>query len=54
MKLYGAEITEKYIQLPDRKKRPRYPRSSEYPYEAAYHEIWQQDPPKVTSVSRTE
>ena len=39
MKLYGAEITQNYIQYNDNKKKHiRYPRSEEYPYEAKNQE----------------
>lgn len=35
MKLYGAEVSQRYIEYKDNKKRHiRYPRSKEYPYEA--------------------
>jgi hypothetical protein len=37
MKLYGAQISQKYIEYKDKKKRHiRYPRSVNYPYEAKY------------------
>lgn len=36
MKLYGAKISQEYIQYKDNKKRhKRYPRSEKYPREAA-------------------
>ena len=39
MKLYGAEISQGYIQYTDKKKRHiRYPRSTEYPHEAKEQE----------------
>lgn len=35
MKLYGAKVSQKYIEYKDKKKRHiRYPRSIEYPREA--------------------
>lgn len=35
MKLYGAKVSQEYIQYKDNKKKHiRYPRSEEYPYEA--------------------
>lgn len=41
MKLYGAEVSQRYIQYNDNKKRHiRYPRSEEYPYEARNQEKW--------------
>ena len=41
MKLYGAEVTQKYIEYKDNKKKHiRYPRSKEYPREAAEQEKW--------------
>lgn len=41
MKLYGAQISQEYIQYKDNKKRhKRYPRSGEYPREAAEQEKW--------------
>ena len=42
MKLYGAKVTEQYIQLTDNKKKLkyRYPRSEEYPYEARNQEMY--------------
>lgn len=39
MKLYGAEVSERYIEYKDNKKKHiRYPRSVEYPYEAINQE----------------
>lgn len=39
MKLYGAEVSEHYIEYADRKrKHVRYPRSEEYPHEAREQE----------------
>ncbi|MBR4696166.1 MAG: hypothetical protein IKO94_08805 [Selenomonadaceae bacterium] len=39
MKLYGAEVSEQYIQYADGKKRHvRYPRAEEYPHEAREQE----------------
>lgn len=39
MKLYGAKISQNYIQYSDNKKRHiRYPRSEEYPHEAKEQE----------------
>lgn len=41
MKLYGAEISQKYIEYKDNKKKHiRYPRSIEYPHEAKNQEQW--------------
>ena len=41
MKLYGAKVSERYIEYKDNKKKHiRYPRSEEYPREAAYQEKW--------------
>ena len=41
MKLYGAEVSQQYIQTADRKRNPvRYPMSEEYPREAEEHEKW--------------
>lgn len=41
MKLYGAQISQEYIQYKDNKKKHiRYPRSEEYPREAAEQEKW--------------
>ena len=41
MKLYGAEISQQYIQYNDKKKRHiRYPNSISYPKEAAIQEKW--------------
>ena len=39
VKLYGAEVSQGYIQYLDNKRRHhRYPRAAEYPYEAAEQE----------------
>ena len=39
MKLYGAEVSQKYIEYKDSKKKHiRYPRSEEYPHEAKWQE----------------
>lgn len=39
MKLYGAEISQRYIEYADGKKRHvRYPRAEEYPHEAKEQE----------------
>ena len=41
MKLYGAQVSQKYIEYKDKKKRHiRYPRSINYPYEAKNQEQW--------------
>ena len=37
MKLYGAQVSEKYIEYHDRKKHVRYPNSEEYPTAAIYN-----------------
>jgi hypothetical protein len=44
MKLYSAEVSQKYIQLTDNKKKlkHRYPRSEEYPWEARNQEQWRE------------
>lgn len=39
MKLYGAEISQRYIEYKNGKKRHiRYPKSKEYPHEAKWQE----------------
>lgn len=39
MKLYGAEVSQRYIEYADgRKQHIRYPRAEEYPYEAREQE----------------
>ena len=44
MKLYGAEITQNYIEYADGKKRHvRYPRAEEYPREAREQERMRRD-----------
>ena len=41
MKLYGAQVSEHYIEYRDHKKKHiRYPCSEEYPREAANQEKW--------------
>lgn len=48
MKLYGAEISQQYIQYNDKKKRHiRYPNSTSYPREAAEQERWSNDKREV-------
>lgn len=44
MKLYGAKVSQGYIQYKDGKKRHvRYPRAEEYPYEANNQERMRKD-----------
>lgn len=44
MKLYGAEVSQKYIEYKDgKKKHIRYPRSEEYPHEAKIQEQFKED-----------
>ena len=40
MKLYGAKITQRYIEYKDHKKKHvRYPNSVNYPSSAKYHDV---------------
>ena len=44
MKLYGAEVSQNYIEYADNKKRHiRYPRAEEYPREATEQERWNEE-----------
>jgi len=52
MKLYGAKVSEKYIDTHRKRLKHRYPQSVKYPILAAYHEIWHEDPPKVVIDSK--
>ena len=39
MKLYGAKVTQQYLQLPRGRRKMLYPNSNEYPASAKYYYV---------------